>query len=259
MSFRRHRAFTLMELLCVIGIIAILASLLLTAVNLAIGKAKRVTCMNNLRQINLGVRMYSDDANDKSPGKKDGAKFVMTGYKELMKSYVGLRGTSSAHDKLFACPADVYYYPYFVSERSNTATCVEESWCAQSNSDYSSYVFNAGNLYPSGHGTGRLPWPGIAGMTLSSIKHPSRTVLVTEAPAVIPFSWHQPSKHLFWMMQSGLCSSTTFFNNSMNMVSFVDGHVSYVKIFFQIPTNSVVWFASSYNPPDGYDYQWSGD
>ena len=46
--------------------------------------------------------------------------------KELMKSYVGLRGTSSAQDKLFACPADVYYYPYFVSERPNTATCVEE-------------------------------------------------------------------------------------------------------------------------------------
>jgi len=254
--------FTLIELLLVIGIIAILASLLLTAVNLAIGKARRVTCMNNLRQINLGVRMYSDDANDQSPGMTagTGTKFALSAYKELMKSYVGLRGTSSAQDKLFACPADVYYYPYFVRERSGqTATCVEESWCAQSNSDYSSYVFNAGNLIPSGRGTGRLPSPGIAGMTLSSIKHPSRTVLVTEAPALIPFSWHQPRKVLFWMMQSGICSPSTFFNNSMNMVSFVDGHVSYVKIFFQIPTNSVVWFASSYNPPDGYDYQWSGD
>jgi prepilin-type N-terminal cleavage/methylation domain-containing protein/prepilin-type processing-associated H-X9-DG protein len=254
--------FTLIELLLVIGIIAILASLLLTAVNLAIGKARRVTCMNNLRQINLGVRMYSDDANDKSPGKTAGTgkMFVFDAYKELMKSYVGSRGTSSAQDKLFACPADVYYYPYFVSERSNTATCVEESWCAQSNSDYSSYVFNAGNLLPAGRGTGKLlAWPGIAGMTLSSIKHPSRTVLVTEAPAIIPFSWHQPRKLLFWMMQSGGCSPTTFFNNSMNMVSFVDGHVSYVKIYFQIPTNSVDWFAGAYNPPDGYDYQWSGD
>ena len=152
-----------------------------------------------------------------------------------MKSYVGLRGTSSAQDKLFACPADVYYYPYFVSERPNTATCVEESWCAQSNSDYSSYVFNAGNLLPAGRGTGRLPWPGIAGMTLSSIKHPSRTVLVAEAPAVIPFSWHQPRKLLFWVMQSGGCSPSTFFNNSMNMVSFVDGHVSYIKNILSNP------------------------
>jgi prepilin-type N-terminal cleavage/methylation domain-containing protein/prepilin-type processing-associated H-X9-DG protein len=253
--------FTLIELLAVTGIIALLASLLLTAVNLAIGKARRVTCMNNLRQINLGVRMYSEDANDQSPGKTagNGKTYVLDDYKELMKNYVGLRGASSAHDKLFACPADVYYYPYFVCERSNTATCVEESWCAQSNSDYSSYAFNAGNLLPSGRGTGRLPTPGIAGLTLGSIRHPSRTVLVAEAPAFIPFSWHQPSKLLFWIMQSGGCRPTTFFNNSMNMVSFVDGHVSYVKIYFQIPANSADWFASCYNPPDGYDYQWSGD
>ena len=61
--------FTLIELLVVIGIIAILASLLLTAVSLAVGKARRITCLNNLRQINLGVRMYSDDANSKFPGK----------------------------------------------------------------------------------------------------------------------------------------------------------------------------------------------
>ena len=123
------KGFTLLELLTVIAIIAILASLLLAAVSLAIGKARRVTCMNNLRQINLGVRMYSDDANDKSPGKTAGTGkvFVFDAYKGLMKSYVGSRGTSSAQDKLFACPADVYYYPYFVSERSNTATCVKKA------------------------------------------------------------------------------------------------------------------------------------
>jgi prepilin-type N-terminal cleavage/methylation domain-containing protein/prepilin-type processing-associated H-X9-DG protein len=251
--------FTLIELLVVIGIIAILASLLLTAVNLAIGKARRVTCMNNLRQINLGVRMYSDDANDKSPGKTAGTGkiFVYDAYKALMKSYVGLRGTSSAQDKLFACPADVYYYPFFVGPYSGTPTYVAESWCAQSNSDYSSYVFNAGNLLPSGRGTGRLPTPGIAGMTLSAIRHPSRTVLVTEAPALIPFSWHQPRKLLFAIMESGGCSPVTVLNNSMNMVTFVDGHVSYVKIFWQ-PTNYYI-FSCEYNPPDGYDYQWSGD
>jgi prepilin-type N-terminal cleavage/methylation domain-containing protein len=224
------KGFTLIELLLVIGIIAILASLLLTAVNLAIGKARRVTCMNNLRQINLGVRMYADDSNDKSPGKAAGTgkMFVLDAYKELMKSYVSLRGTSSARDKLFACPADVYYYPIFVREHSGVATCVEESWCAQSNSDYSSYVFNAGNLFDPTNSAFR---PGIAGMSLNSIKHPSRTVLVTEAPALIPFSWHQPKRPLY-IISTSYCPNF-FFNNAMNMVSFVDGHVGYKRIYWK--------------------------
>ena len=97
--------FTLIELLVTIGIIAILASLLLTGISLASRKAKRVTCMNNLRQINLGVRMYADDSNDKSPGKVAGERLVFTGYKEIMKNYVGLRGASSPRDRLFSCPA----------------------------------------------------------------------------------------------------------------------------------------------------------
>ncbi|MGA2247090.1 MAG: type II secretion system protein [Verrucomicrobiota bacterium] len=46
--------FALAELLLVIVMIGILASLPLTTVSSAKGKAKRITCMNNLRQINLG-------------------------------------------------------------------------------------------------------------------------------------------------------------------------------------------------------------
>jgi hypothetical protein len=133
---------------------------------------------------------------------------------------------------------------------------VSESWCAQSNSDFTSYVFNAGNLFPP---TKRIALPGIAGMTLSSIKHPSRTVLVTEAPALIPFSWHQPRRFLFYMLRAGIDCRTSFFNDSMNMVSFVDGHASYVKIYWKLSTNYVFSPACSYDPPEGYDYQWSGD
>lgn len=219
-------------------------------------------CLNNLRQINLGMRLYCDDSNDKSPGKATGTgkMFVFDAYKELMKSYVGLRGTSSAQDKLFACPADVYYYYcFFVRGNPGAQTYVGKSWCAQSNSDYSSYVFNAGNLFNAAPKKSGIALPGVAGMTLSSIKHPSRTVLVTEAPALIPFSWHQPRLLLFRMMESGCCSPTKFFNDSMNMVSFVDGHVSYVKINWQLSTNYVFSPACAYDPPAGYDYQWSGD
>jgi prepilin-type processing-associated H-X9-DG protein len=44
------------------------------------------------------------------------------------------------------------------------------------------------------------------------------------------------------------------FNDAKNMVGFVDGHVSYLKIYYD--GQKIAW---AYNPPAGYDYQWSGD
>jgi prepilin-type N-terminal cleavage/methylation domain-containing protein/prepilin-type processing-associated H-X9-DG protein len=58
---KTHRAFTLIELMVVVAIIAILAALLLPVLSLAKEKGRRASCLNNQKQLNLAWQMYADE------------------------------------------------------------------------------------------------------------------------------------------------------------------------------------------------------
>jgi prepilin-type N-terminal cleavage/methylation domain-containing protein len=240
------KGFTLIELLVVIAIIAILVALLLPVLSSAKARAKRTACLNNLKQINLGVHMYAGDNGDTLP---DTGTATYVTYKEVVKSYAGLYGPSSSQDKVFACPADTYYYD------ESSLAYVPHGRHEQRTLDFSSYAFNGANLltnYPNFAYNGVLP--GIGGQKLSVVKNSAKTVLVVEASALLPYSWHHPKPPA----PGGLPTS----NDARNMVSFVDSHISYINIYWNSTIrypNGAGSVAAYYDPPAGYNYQWSGN
>lgn len=227
-----RRAFTLIELLVVIAIIAILAAILFPVFAQARERARAASCISNLKQISLALKMYTQDYDerwvsldlpktnssgavcDPAPRKPDGTDLIRMlggGTSYLLNPYI-------KNKQIFKCPSDddADYWG-----RNNPgwpwAGC---NWWGDPSSYMYRHCFEVGSGTNWGDANNLEVWHGLKDATIG---YPAQVVCLFEIAA-----FHQEKQPVF---DSTVPSRTRTFN-----AGFADGHVKVYRLNFQDPS-----------------------
>lgn len=184
----RNRGFTLVELLVVIAIIGVLVALLLPAVQAAREAARKVQCLNNLKQIGIALHNYHDSLLTLPPGRYvnpvDSHGRCFSAYAHLLP-YLEANNLYSQID-FSANPEDAVNAPVLESTIPYFQCPSDTHGKRQGNSAVHNYPLNTGTTYPlSPRNPGKVPVTGIffenSQVRLASITDgTSQTVCISE-------------------------------------------------------------------------------
>jgi type II secretory pathway pseudopilin PulG len=220
----KHVGFTLTDLLVSLAVLSILLAIVTNQLVKTRESSKLAHCTTNLKQVNQAVLSFCADNAQTLPTVVPGDnRSLWWWYKEQVKKYTGSPAVASSKDLVFTCPSDRGYsdgIPFRLNPRF----------------DFGSFVYNGVTLPGV---------PSIAGLGLSEIRQPRRTLLVMEWTAHAPLSWH--------FSKTGK-RNMPFYCDAQSVVGFVDGHVNFSKIYYD-GYNA----AYTQDPIPGYDYHYSGN
>jgi prepilin-type N-terminal cleavage/methylation domain-containing protein/prepilin-type processing-associated H-X9-DG protein len=227
---RARQGFTLVELLVVVAIIAILASLLLPAVARARGSGHQIFCENNLRQVGLAWMVYAQDNNDRLAYNLGGTEIKRLVKREhyynwansllnweldssntndFLNTGASLGSYVAANSRVFRCPSD----------RVLSAIQRRAGWDHRSRTySMNAMVGDAGEFTRGGTNVNNPYYKQF--MTLSEIPHPATIFAFIEE--------HPHSINDGYFLNKGYSSEwydlpASFHNGGANL-AFADGH-----------------------------------
>src|SRR5690242_16241681 len=156
---RKKPAFTLVELLVVIAIIAILMALLMPAISRAKGRAHQISCLNNLRQLNLALTLYAGEHEEEYPARR----LATNAWPHKLKPYY-------VNWQIIACPSDRFGIVDLLADDLNP----KRSYLINGFNDY----FRV-NLSPGDYRAFQQ-WRFPHGMRVAAISRPSDTIVFGE-------------------------------------------------------------------------------